>query len=154
MPLIDQHLLEDRVNSISSWPPTHSSALKTSAFWCSCALLVAACSSVVFADEAPYMLRPVCVRLLSDVAAFRSSFSRFSSDSLNGLTDAKLARIGQLAKIGMSYNDHTATCEFSDGTVLDFPAESFEPVENLECTVVGTHMHTRMKLRFRKCTCM
>ena len=67
----------------------------------------------------------VCVRLLSDAAAFRSSFSRFSSDPLNGLTDAKLARIGQLAKINTSFGDYTATCEFQDGTVLDLPYESF-----------------------------
>ena len=77
------------------------------------------------------------MHLLSDVATFRSSFSRFSSNTLNGLTDAKLARIGQLAKTNNTFDNDTATCEFADGTMLDFPAESFEPVENLECTVVG-----------------
>ena len=118
--------------------------LKTSGYSCSFALLFAACSSAVSTDRegpARYVLRPgACVRLLSNVTAFWTSFSRFNSDPLNGLTDAKLARIGQLVKINTSFNGATATCEFSDGAMFDFPTQSFELVEKLECTVVGIHM--------------
>ena len=77
-----------------------------------------------------HALQPgVCVRLLSNVAAFRSSFSRFGSDSVNGLTNDKLARLGCLANITDTFGDYTATCEFWDGTTLDFPIESFESVQ-------------------------
>ena len=75
------------------------------------------------------LLPGACVRLLSDVAAFRSSFSHFGSDSVNGLTNDKLARLGCLANITDTFGDYTATCEFWDGTTLDFPIESFESVQ-------------------------
>ena len=65
------------------------------------------------------------MRLLTDEVAFRSSFANFD-DGLNGLTDEKLQRIGQAAKIVEIFDDKTITCQFHNRVQLDFPWESVE----------------------------
>ena len=70
-----------------------------------------------------------CVRLLADKTAFRDSFARFGTDPVRGLTEAKLAWVGQQARIAATFADRTARCVNADGEAIDFPVESFEAVE-------------------------
>ena len=73
-----------------------------------------------------------CVRLLADKTAFRDSFARFGTDPVRGLTEAKLAWVGQQARIAATFADRTARCVNADGEAIDFPVESFEAVETCQ----------------------
>lgn len=65
------------------------------------------------------------VRLLGSEYAYRSSFRRFQ-DEQNGVTEAKLKRMGQECVIQATFNDDTLTCAFDDGVTVDFPFESIQ----------------------------
>ena len=67
------------------------------------------------------------VRLLSDETSFRESFRRFPNDALNGLSPAKLNRLGQEVEILQMYEDETVTCKFDDGVQYDMPIEALSP---------------------------
>ena len=65
------------------------------------------------------------VRLLGDETSFRAAFSRFGpNDEQNGLTLAKLERLGQEAEILRAYSDGTVTVRFDDGVEHDMPMEA------------------------------
>ena len=65
------------------------------------------------------------VRLLSDETSFNESFRRFPNDEVNGLSSAKLDRLGQEVEILETYADETVTCRFDDGVQYDMPIEAF-----------------------------
>ena len=64
-----------------------------------------------------------CVRLHADETDLVRSFDRFD-DEVNGVSAAKITRVGQFAEIVDVFRDRTMTCKFADGVLLDFPFES------------------------------
>ena len=66
------------------------------------------------------------VRLLDDQVSFRLAFSRFPNDKVNGLSPAKMDRLGQEAEIVHMYRDKTFSCRFDDGVLHDLPLEAIQ----------------------------
>ena len=93
-------------------------------------LLVAA--TIVSADNG-LMVPGRRVRLLGDKTSFRAAFSRFGpNDEQNGLTLAKLERLGQEAELLHAYSDGTVTARFDDGLEYDMPVEALEATVTTE----------------------
>ena len=82
------------------------------------------------------------VRLLSDEALFREAFLRFPNDELNGLSPAKLERLGWKAEVLEKYADRTLTFRFEDGVQLDMPSEAIEAID--------THVHDQSSTRVER----
>ena len=66
------------------------------------------------------------MRLLSGETAFMEAFSRFPNDALNGLSPAKMKRLGQAGEILRTHSDGTVSCRFDDGDQHAFPVEALE----------------------------
>ena len=101
------------------------------------------------------------VRVLGDETSFREAFSHFPNDELNGISPAKLERLGQEAVILNTFVDNTVTCRFDDGAQYDMPANAFallsetgghspQQSTNLHARVVPSeycaHLHARQEL--------
>ena len=64
------------------------------------------------------------MRLVGDRTSFRDAFLRFNpNNELNGLTLAKLERVGREAELLDTYTDGTVTVIFDDGVAHDMPEE-------------------------------
>ena len=75
-------------------------------------------------DEFLQIVRGLRIHVLSDETSFREAFLRFPNDELNGISPAKLERLGQEAVILNAYSDYTVTCRFDDGAQYDMPADA------------------------------
>ena len=86
------------------------------------------------------------MRVLGDETSFREACSHFPNDELNGVSPAKLERLGQEAVIVNTFIDNTVTCRFDDGAQYDKPATALALLNETggHSPQQSTHLHARV----------
>ena len=86
------------------------------------------------------------MRVLGDETSFREACSHFPNDELNGVSPAKLERLGQEAVIVNTFIDNTVTCRFDDGAQYDMPATALALLNETggHSPQQSTHLHARV----------
>mmetsp|Transcript_33708 Transcript_33708/g.41318 ORF Transcript_33708/g.41318 Transcript_33708/m.41318 type:complete len:225 (-) Transcript_33708:255-929(-) len=83
------------------------------------------------------------VRLLRDAEAFRNSFARFPGDPLDGYSDAKFERLGQMAQVMEVFeDDDTVLVRFDDGVEFSVPFETIEEQVTVDDMGGSGHIET------------
>jgi len=92
-------------------------------------------------EQLPQKGETICLK--SCEQEFRLAFSRFEDD-LNGFSEAKLAKLGQEARVVKTYFDGTMTCEFLDLQQMDFPVEAMAGAQAREIKPIKPSLRQRV----------